>query len=471
MEMFRQRALPDLGANIQCGNSLIGPDYMQQGTLLDEEELYRVNPFDWEKAFPEAMQAGGFDAVIGNPPYISSRDERFEKREKDYYTGRFVTATYQVNTYALFMEKGFRVLARNGVLGYIIPNYWLSTDSDAPLRELVFSKNRAVELINVYKVFDQATVDTLVVSAISGGSIAPYQVKIRSVGRDLPSIGARLQAVQQEKWLYDRQMLVDPAAGDVAISFRDSLLLRGERLLGDLFHFRFGMKPYEQGKGTPPMTREMMVQKVYNAKQQLDPSYAPLIGAADVKRYSIEWDGGWIKYGSNLAAPRDPAIFTGPRILLRRIVSKPVLEGCVLENRLVCNTDVITLIPKDMSIGLSLQFVLGVLLSRAFGASVRGQNVNLDRAAFPKINANTLEKYALPTIDFSNPAEVALHNALVALVECMLDLHRRLPAAETPQARSLLERQIAATDAQIDKLVYRLYDLTPEEIALVEGAG
>jgi hypothetical protein len=65
---------------------------------------------------------------------------------------------------------------------------------------------------------------------------------------------------------------------------------------------------------------------------------------------------------------------------------------------------------------------------------------------------------------------------MVALVERMLDLHRRLPAAETPGestplARALLERQIAVTDAEIDKLVYRLYDLTPEEIALVEGAG
>ena len=60
---------------------------------------------------------------------------------------------------------------------------------------------------------------------------------------------------------------------------------------------------------------------------------------------------------------------------------------------------------------------------------------------------------------------------MVALVERMLELHRRLAAADTPTAATLLQRQIAATDRQIDRLVYELYGLTEEEIALVEGAG
>ena len=72
MKLFKERALPDLGSNIKCGNSLIGPDFYQgkQMNLLDREEMYRINPFDWEKEFPEIMKRGGFDAVIGNPPYI-----------------------------------------------------------------------------------------------------------------------------------------------------------------------------------------------------------------------------------------------------------------------------------------------------------------------------------------------------------------------------------------------------------------
>jgi hypothetical protein len=71
LRMFHERALPDLGNNIKCGNSLIGLDfYAQQIDLLDDEERLRLNVFDWQTEFPEIMKAGGFDAAIGNPPYI-----------------------------------------------------------------------------------------------------------------------------------------------------------------------------------------------------------------------------------------------------------------------------------------------------------------------------------------------------------------------------------------------------------------
>ena len=72
LKLFHERALPDLGRNIRCGNSLIGPDFYegQQLLLLDEEDQYRINVFDWKKGFPDIMKDGGFDAVIGNPPYV-----------------------------------------------------------------------------------------------------------------------------------------------------------------------------------------------------------------------------------------------------------------------------------------------------------------------------------------------------------------------------------------------------------------
>ena len=73
LSLFTERILPDLGQNIHCGNSLIGPDYYegQQLPMLAGDEAYRVNAFDWKKAFPRIFAAGGFDAVIGNPPEIA----------------------------------------------------------------------------------------------------------------------------------------------------------------------------------------------------------------------------------------------------------------------------------------------------------------------------------------------------------------------------------------------------------------
>ncbi|MHB9035008.1 MAG: hypothetical protein ACYC6L_18415, partial [Anaerolineae bacterium] len=85
------------------------------------------------------------------------------------------------------------------------------------------------------------------------------------------------------------------------------------------------------------------------------------------------------------------------------------------------------------------------------------------------INVGQLAELPIRIINFSNSVDAALHDQMVALVERMLQLHRDLAAASTPPQRELLQRQISAADAEIDRLVYRLYDLTAEEIALVEA--
>ncbi|MFH1086933.1 MAG: DNA methyltransferase, partial [Chloroflexota bacterium] len=100
LAMFRERALPDLGANIQCGNSLIGYDYPSVGNA---DEWERVNPFDWQAAFPVVFAAGGFDAVIGNPPYV--RQETLGT-QKGYFSGRYRVYHGIADLYAYFIERG-----------------------------------------------------------------------------------------------------------------------------------------------------------------------------------------------------------------------------------------------------------------------------------------------------------------------------------------------------------------------------
>ena len=98
IKMFRERALPDLGNNIKCGNSLIGFDFYdgQQMSLIDEEERYRTNVFDWETEFSEIMKGGGFDVVIGNPPWIS-------------LTGKFGVGIYPESEVEYLIHKFSRV--------------------------------------------------------------------------------------------------------------------------------------------------------------------------------------------------------------------------------------------------------------------------------------------------------------------------------------------------------------------------
>jgi restriction endonuclease S subunit len=214
----------------------------------------------------------------------------------------------------------------------------------------------------------------------------------------------------------------------------------------------------------------MMDDRIYDSARKIDKSYLPLLKARDVKRYRVVWGNNYIKYGAHLAAPRDPEIFKGKRIIIQRIVSGPRLLATYLDSDFICNTDIITLKPKDERLAREpMLFVLGVMSSLPVVVYVKSRNVNLDRAAFPKINMETLATLPIPSLDCSKPADKSRHDKMVQLVEQMLSLHKQLPAAKTDQEKTVIQRQIEATDKQIDALVYELYGLTEEEIKIVEG--
>ena len=168
LRMFHERALPDLSANIKCGNSLIGPDFYdnEQMVLLDEEEHYRINVFDWQKAFPQVFEGDtpGFDAVIGNPPYIRIQAlKEFAPVEVEHYKTAYRSAgkgNYDI--YVVFVERGLDLLNRSGRLGYILPHKFFNAKYGQPVRELISSGKHLSEIVHFgdEQVFTGATTYT-----------------------------------------------------------------------------------------------------------------------------------------------------------------------------------------------------------------------------------------------------------------------------------------------------------------------
>jgi hypothetical protein len=229
------------------------------------------------------------------------------------------------------------------------------------------------------------------------------------------------------------------------------------------------MQPYERGKGVPVQSRDMIIQRVYDSSSQIDESYKKLLKARNVMRYFYSWDGNWIKYGKNLAAPRNPSIFRGNRILVRRILSQNQLFAAFCDESIICNTDIIIMKPNPGITTNYIKFFLGILNSRVCSTFIKTHNINVDRAVFPKINVNTLESLPVPRLEDLDQQNKFSYDRMVKLVDRMLDLHKQLSKVETPYDRDVLQRQIDATDKQIDRLVYELYGLTEEEIKIVEG--
>jgi hypothetical protein len=162
----RQEVLPELKYNIRCGNSLIGPD-IERETPLTAEEGERIRPFDWnsrEESFGDILAAGGFDAVVGNPPYIRIQSLRdTNPKAADYLSKNYVSSrTGNFDIYVCFVERGFSLLRRGGRFGFILPNKFLQTDYGVSLRELLL-KEKAVEAIldfGASQVFDGPTTYT-----------------------------------------------------------------------------------------------------------------------------------------------------------------------------------------------------------------------------------------------------------------------------------------------------------------------
>ena len=133
LKLFEERALPSLHQNIKCGNSLIGTDIYAdvQATLDNPDVVKRINAFDWVREFTEIMHKGGFDVVIGNPPYV--RQESI-KEHKGYFQAHYATYHGTADLYVYFIEKGISLLRKGGLFSYIVANKWMRANYGKPLR-------------------------------------------------------------------------------------------------------------------------------------------------------------------------------------------------------------------------------------------------------------------------------------------------------------------------------------------------
>ena len=162
LALFQKRVLPDLANNIKCGNSLIGPDFYndQQMTLLNQEEMYRINVFDWNDEFPEIINPpnpplekggkGGFDAVIGNPPYIRIQGmKEWAPLEVEFYKKRYTSASKgNYDIYVVFVEKGLSLLNDRGRLGFIMPHKFFNAKYGESLRALLLEGNHLNDVVH-----------------------------------------------------------------------------------------------------------------------------------------------------------------------------------------------------------------------------------------------------------------------------------------------------------------------------------
>jgi len=455
MSLLPERVLPDLGRNIKCGNSLIGPEFYDgKLDLPDEDTVNRVNAFDWPREFPEAMAAGGFDAVIGNPPYGTVTDEDI----KAYLGSHFETTEGRADTYELFIEKGLKLTRPHGVLGYIVPSPLLTNLYTRNLRRHLLQKHSLLDITNFgMDVFADPTIHTCIVVIRNDQPTEEHTIQVRKQVRE-PS-GLRnpfdysvLQSALGRNDAASIDVFVDPTVAKI-----HQRMFSRSVTLSEVAYIRQCIKT-----GNDPVY-------VKASATPLEEPWKPTLRGRGMDRYITLDTTLYLKYGTWLARNwQNRSFYETAKLAVRETGSR--LVATLDEDHRYFLSSLYSLYWKDPGHAQSLHFLLGILNSKVATFFMKAIALDLTEGAFTKIRTNQLGRLPIPTTDSTDPADVARHDRMVALVTQMLDLHARLAAEGVPHEKAALQRRIEMTDRQIDALVYELYELTPEEIAVVAGA-
>jgi hypothetical protein len=495
-----ERVLPDLGRNIQCGNSLIGEDYFAGQLVVDEEERRRVNPFEWQNAFPQVFANGGFDAVIGNPPYV--RQEGLGKN-KQYFQKCYQVYTGTADLYSFFIEKGVSLLAPRGQFGFIVANKWMRANYGESLRRWL--KTKCIDEITDFgdlPVFEGATtypciirisnlpphfrphvtlVKTLTFPSLSEfvetNGIDQDQTKFSDNGWSLANIKTQqileklsLDSSSLDKYI-DGKMFRGVLTGlneafVIDKNTRDQLIEKDPKNAELIKPFLIGkdIKRYK-----PPESQRFIIlipkgwtkeksEKMANAGHWFQQNYPGIYKHLEPYSQAAEkrWDKG--DHWWELRACDYYCEFENPKLIFPDIS----LRGNFIydESGGFYSINTTYIIPTND------KYLLGLMNSKLF-TFIYSNISSSYRGGYLRYIYQYVSQLPIHIIDYNNPADVKQHERMVALVERMLALHQR--SAPTPQEEERLKREIASTDREIDGLVYELYGLAEEEIKIVEG--
>jgi hypothetical protein len=451
----KETFLPDLSANIKCGNSLIGSRVPQsQLSLLSSEDDLQLETFDWQSEFPQIMKSGGFDVIVGNPPYGAS----LTKEQAVYLSKAFTATTKDLDTFGLFMEQATNKTKPLGLVSMIVPTGWYSGPKFTKLRKFIATRTDPKAFVNLpYDIFRDAWVDTtiFVTRKRKAPTVWPRTEKCEATIRTFP----KRHKIRTVSEFYENLTNADisewfVSGGDEFLTYADTQTTRLMQKLSTQ-----GVKPLgactDVQRGVTPFN--------LTDKKRFATSRSAFDGT--VRRYTLERGPRcYIRFDETLAEPKPERYFEGPRLLLRELISRQFrLQAVKADEDFVTNKSMQSILQSDG--GPDLEYLLGCLNSRLMSWYFLLRSNIAQRDDFPKIVLKETRSLPIPLITQKN--EKAARELSIE-VKQMLALQAKLAGAQGERESEKLKRQIIATDNRIDQIVYGLYALTGEEVTVIE---
>lgn len=493
--------LQNLDENIKCGNSLI-----------DDPIIAGEKAFKWEDEFKDIMDNGGFDVIIGNPPYGGALNEA----SKNYIYQNYKLVEYQVDTYVVFIEKAINLLRENGKLSFIVPSTWLNMHYFAKLRHFITSKLQLEKVVLFkYQVFENVTAETCIFMCSKLKSENNI-INIAVLNEIEEFNGIKYEQISQKIWNdnYQNSFNLQYTPQKIEIINR---IYKNSKYLSDIADFTVGIKPYQTNKGTPKQTKLDVENRIYDAPYAINGDYKPYIVGANIhKFFIINPQNKFLKYGDWLAEPRKSLNFSKQKIVIRQTSDKII---AALDNNgfydlnnvlnltlksdenynLNCLTAILNskvidfiykfLVPETGRVFAEVKIVNIVKLPIPIFDSWQEKNISTRATRMTELNQRLYEesRKALELIELEyKPKKISqkLENFYRLGLNPFLDeLQKQGVKLSLSQKEDLIgwyknksellngiKTQIETLDKEIDQEVYKLYGLTEDEIKIIEGA-
>lgn len=464
------KVLPDLSKNIMWGNSLISNDIMFSNGSMFEDELYKkVLPFDFKNSFIKVMRSGGFDAIVGNPPYVTiggKEDMMTGKKEMKYYQKNYISSNYKPNLYSFFYERGIKYLKENGLISFIVPRTLLDNKYYKTIREF-FVKSIVIELILKidYEVFENATTGGTCICVLNKSKNDNNTVLAKEVKNEDEFFIKNSIKIKQKELMF----------GDFKIfSIKNNNDLK---LLNKIIKNSNKLDVYcsvNNGVNTGNAAKILLSNKNIGSK------YRKILEGKDINRYLVNWGGLWINYDTDIKkkinvkdldtrqskidlALRDERIFNSQKIIVRQTADKII--ACIDENKFVSRHSTHCILNDGKEI--NLYYLLGILNSSLIKYCYR-KFIPEQGKAFAEVKAINVKQLPIVNINLKISQQKQQHDEIVNCVTQLLAAKQKQTQMKESNDKEFITNQCNALDTQIDNLVYELYGLTNDEIKIVE---
>lgn len=453
LSMFHERVLPTLDNNIKDGNSLIDTDYYSSELDLGYEKL--IKPFNWQNTFPDVFKQGGFDIVIGNPPYrtlqLGKKQESQEIDILSYYQNHYSAAfEYKINLFALFIEKSVSLIKNEGYFSFIVPNALYNTISFKPIRKYLLASGSFEIIMDLrYKVFEDAEIGGSGIFVFSKGNKAK-ESEILSIA-DLEEFAiAKAQIVTKEDFMNDPDYnLIQSNGGNTLL--QSIKKQKGIVELGSIIKIYQGIITGDNKK--------------YLSAKQVNSKWQPILKGRDINRYTISFNNTYVYYSpKDLWSNTNEKMFKVKEKIISRQTSDRLVAALDTDGYFsLDSTHVIHLLNHDIDI----KYLLGLFNSKLLNYIYQNKVQERGRV-FAQVKTVNLKPLPIKLIDIKNNEEAVSHDEIVKYVDELLKLNEQMMETKLQTKINQQQSKIDYCESRINEIVYQLYGLTEAEIGIVE---